>query len=166
MPKALGPLEKFFGAASGLEAPDVLSLSGLVDMLLQPGPLRDGTAGPVYRPNLSSRPDPLRFDESLWAEADRLLDLTGTERTLGQLLTEAATIHPELPKLVALRAHRAVAPSLGEARRHARPRVLVAAPTGDLLPVDHPGGVHGDDLVLSTADITQDASNEQEATAS
>jgi hypothetical protein len=166
VPKALGPLEKFFGAASGLEAPDVLSLSGLVDMLLQPGPLRDGTAGPVYRPNLSSRPDPLRFDESLWAEADRLLDLTGTERTLGQLLTEAATIHPELPKLVALRAHRAVAPSLGEARRHARPRVLVAAPTGDLLPVDHPGGVHGDDLVLSTADITQDASNEQEATAS
>lgn len=166
VPRALGPLEKFFGAASGLEAPDVLSLAGLVDMLLRPRPQRDGTAGPVHRPDLSPRPDPVRFDESLWAEADRLLDLAGTERTLGQLLTEAAMIHPELPRLVALRAHRAVAPNLGEARRHARSRVLVAAPTGGLLPADHPGGVHGDDLVVSTAAITQDVPGEQEGTAS
>jgi len=164
--KALGPLEKFFGAASGLEAPDVLSLPGLVNMLLQPGPLREGRAGPVYRPDLSPRPDPVRFDESLWAEADRLLDLAGNERTLSQLLTEAAMIHPELPRLVALRAHRAVAPNLGEARRHTRSQVLVAAPTGGFLPVDHPGGVHGDDLVVSTAVITQDVPGEQEGTAS
>jgi len=166
VPKAIGPLEKFFSAASGLEAPDVLSLPGLVDLLQQPGPLRDGTAGPVYQPDLSPLPDPLRFDESLWAEADRLLDLVGTERTLGQLLTEAASIHPELPRLVALRAHRAVAPDLGEARRHARPQVLVAAPTGSLLSAEHPGGVHGDDLVVSTAVITQDVPGDQEGTAS
>ena len=166
VPKALGPLEKFFGSASGLDAPDVLSLSGLVDMLLQPGPLRDGTAGPVCRPDLSSRSDPLRFDESLWSDADRILDLAGAERTLDQLLAEAAMIHPELPRLVALLAHRAIAPDLGEALRHARPRVLVAAPTGDLLPVDHPSGVHGDDLILSTAAITQGVSDEEEGATS
>lgn len=166
VPKALGPLEKFFGAASGIEAPEVLSLSGLVDMLLQPGPMRDGTAGPVYRPDLSSEPDPLRFDESLCEKADRLLDLDGTERSLGRLLNEAAVIHPELPKLVALLAHRAVAPGIGEARRRGRPRVLVATPTGDLLPVDHPGGVYGDDLIVSTAAIAQLASDKQEGTPS
>jgi hypothetical protein len=44
--------------------------------------------------------------------------------------------------------------------------VLVAAPTGGFLPVDHPGGVHGDDLVVSTAVITQDVPGEQEGTAS
>jgi hypothetical protein len=42
-------------------------------MLMQPGPLRDGTAGPVYRPDLSPRMDPSRFGEILWAEASRLL---------------------------------------------------------------------------------------------
>lgn len=166
VPQAVGPLEKFFGAAAGIEAPEVLSLSGLVDMLLRPGPSRDGTAGAVYQPDLSSPPDPLWFDEGLWAEADRLLDLDGTGRTLGHLLTEAAMIHPELPKLVALRAHRAVAPGIGEARQRGRLRVLVAAPTGDLLPPDHPGGVHGDDLVVSTAAIAQVAPSEQEGTPS
>jgi hypothetical protein len=166
VPQAVGPLEKFFSAAAGIEAPEVLSLPGLVDMLLRPGPSRDGTAGAVYRPDLVSPPDPLWFDEGLWAEADRLLDLDGTGRTLGQLLTEAAMIHPELPKLVALRAHRAVAPGIGEARQRGRLWVLVAAPTGDLLPPDHPGGVHGDDLVVSTAAIAQVAPSEQEGTPS
>jgi len=136
---------KFLGTASAVEVPEVLSLSGLVDMLRQPGPLRDGTPR-VYRPDLRSLPDPVRFDERLWAEADRLLDLDGTERTLGQLLTEAAMIHPELPKLVALRAHCCVAPGIGEAQRRGRPPVLVAAPTGDLLPGggDHAGGAVAD----------------------
>jgi hypothetical protein len=165
VPKALGPLETFFGAASGLEAPDVLSLSGLVDMLLRPGPLRDGTAGPVCRPDLSPQDDALRFDEELWAEADRLLDLGGTERTLGELLTEAALIHPDLPVLVALRAHRALSPDLGGTLRRARLQVLVAAPTDDQLPFDHPSGVHGDDLVVSMAVVAQGGPDRREGTA-
>ena len=165
VPQALGPLEKFFGAASGIEAPEYCLCRGWWTCCC--GRVHRGTARQaVYRPDLSSPPDPLWFDEGLWAEADRLLDLDGTGPTLGQLLTEAAMIHPELPMLVALRAHRAVAPGIGEARQRGRPRVLVAAPTGDILPVDHPGGVYGDDLVVSTAAIAQVASNEQEGTPS
>ncbi len=149
---AVGPLEEFFRAASGVDGPDTPSLPALVSMLLRPVADRDRTAGPVVKPVLDEAPDDRRFTDEHRRMSDALLDLTGRVRTLSSVLREAADFDEDLPVLVALRAVNAYSPAIGAAVLHGRGRVLLAVPAGSPIEPSFVG-VTGDDLLLTTAEV-------------
>lgn len=150
---AVGPLEAFFRAASGVSGPDTPSFPALVSMLLRPVAEREKTAGPVVSPSLDGVVDAARFTDQLWRMSDALLDLPGEARTLAAVLRDAAELDPDLPVLVALRAANACSPAVAIAVTHGGRTILVAVPSGERIESSPSIGVHGDDLLLTTAEI-------------
>ncbi|MEU6156163.1 hypothetical protein ABZ816_39940 [Actinosynnema sp. NPDC047251] len=149
---AVGPLEQFFRAASGIESPDIPSLPSLVSMLLRPVADRDRTAGPVVNPAIDEAPDDRRFTDEHRRMADTLLELTGRVRPLSAVLREAADFDDDLPVLVALRATNAYSPAIGAAVKHGRDKVLLAVAAGYSVEPSF-ADVAGDDLLLTTAEV-------------
>ncbi|MFC5262292.1 hypothetical protein ACFPJ1_09225 [Kribbella qitaiheensis] len=150
--EAVGPLGRFFSAASGVDSPEALSLPLLVTMLLRPVVDRDRTAGPVVRPVLDETAEDRRFTDEHRQRADVLLDLPARVRTLSSVLREAAEFDNDLPVLVALRAVHGYSPSISAAIRHGRDSVLIAVPANRLVEISA-AAVSGDDLLLTTADV-------------
>lgn len=150
---AVGPLEGFFRAASGVGAVEAVSLPALVSMLLRPVADRDRTAGPVVSPTLDVMPDASRFTEEHWRMSDVLLDFPGEVRTLAAVLGVAASLDSHLPVLVALRASNACSPAVNTAVARGNNSVLVAVASGGRIDPSRTGGIGGDDLILTTAEV-------------
>ncbi|WP_027940701.1 hypothetical protein [Amycolatopsis taiwanensis] len=151
---AMAPVERFFGAAAGLDVPTVPALSSLVSLLLRPAPERDRLVGEVPQPELVPAETAGSYSDEQWRRADELLDLPEVPRRLSGLLAEARESDPDLARLVALRALHSYSPEVGAAVRQGDERTLVAVDDGTVLADDEFGGA---DLLLATARIARTA---------
>ncbi|MBV9314041.1 MAG: hypothetical protein JO100_09925 [Pseudonocardia sp.] len=148
---SVAPVTTFFGAVSGVSAPSVPSLNGLVEMLMVPSVERDPFGAPVPEPELM----PIEADsrgEAQWREVDDLLWLPDVVRRLSGLLAQARSLDTELPKLVMLRVMHAVGTSIASARDQGEESVCLAVDDGTTLDDVEFGG---SDLLVTTAALRE-----------
>ena len=154
--EARAPIEAYFRSSVGLGRPAVATLSSLIDLLWRM-PSDSGDLGrELPELELVPVPDNNRFSDLHWQLAYRLLDLREIVRPLSDLLAEAAELDEDLPALVGLLAAHAYAPELASAMRRGQERVLLAVPAGSPLPPMGVGGLHGDDLLISSIALVDD----------
>lgn len=155
--EAARPTEVFFAADVGVRLPSVLNVAGLVDMLLTPSAVRDHTAGEVTEPLLSPLPDPDRYSEQQWRDAEALLELDEVPRRLSGLLAAARRVDADLPGLVALLVAHAFSPEVSTVLRHGETSLLIAVDDGTELRDEELGGA---DLLVVSAQVRPPADTE------
>jgi hypothetical protein len=144
---AVQPTTVFFGAASGVRLPSVLSLGGLVETLLVPPVERDSLGATLPEPELmDARPD--RFSEEQWRRAEDLLRLPEVGRRLSGLLAEARSVDSELPQLVALQVLHSIGTTIATARGQGDEGICLAVDDGTVLDDAEFGG---SDVLVTTA---------------
>jgi hypothetical protein len=146
MATAARPTGVFFSAGTGVRVPSVPSLTGLVEVLLEPPVERDPLGEPVPEPDLVAV-DPDRFSEQQWDQVEAALD-GGAPVRLSAALARARAVDPELAPLVVLRALHALGTSIATARSQGDDAVRLAVDDGTVLRDPEFGGA---DLLIATA---------------
>jgi hypothetical protein len=146
---AVRPTAVFFTGGSGVRVPSVLSLTGLVEVLLEPPAERDPLGEELPEPDLVAlAPD--RFTDQQWRQVEAVFDPAGPPVRLSAALARAREIDPELAPLVALRALHALGTSIATARSQGDEAVRVAVDDGTVLRDPEFGGA---DLLVGTAQL-------------
>jgi hypothetical protein len=144
---AVRPTAVFFTGGSGVRVPSVLSLTGLVEVLLEPPAERDPLGEELPEPELVAlAPD--RFTDQQWRQVEAVFDPSGPPVRLSAALARARELDPELAPLVALRALHALGTSIATARSQGDEAVRVAVDDGTVLRDPEFGGA---DLLVGTA---------------
>jgi hypothetical protein len=149
---AARPTGVFFSAGTGVRVPTVLSLTGLVEVLLEPPAERDPLGEELPEPELVAL-DPDRFTDAQWAQVEAAFAGAAPVR-LSAALTRARAVDPDLAPLVVLRALHWLGTSIATARSQGDEAVRIAVDDGAVL---HDPEFGGADLLIGTARILDDA---------
>jgi hypothetical protein len=141
----------YFSAGTGVRVPSVLSLTGLVEVLLEPPAERDPLGEELPEPELVAL-EPDRFTDDQWRQVEAGFAADVPVR-LSAALARVRAIDPELAPLVVLRALHALGTSIATARNQGDPDVRIAVDDGTVLRDPEFGGA---DLLVGTARILED----------
>jgi hypothetical protein len=148
---AVRPTAVYFSAGTGVRVPSVLSLTGLVEVLLEPPAERDPLGEELPEPELVAL-EPDRFTDDQWRQVEAGFAADAPVR-LSAALARVRAIDPELAPLVVLRALHALGTSIATARNQGDPDVRIAVDDGTVLRDPEFGGA---DLLVGTARILED----------
>ncbi|WP_214407642.1 hypothetical protein [Pseudonocardia lacus] len=150
--RAAGPTGRFFSAGTGLRVPSVPSLTGLVEVLLEPPPERDPLGEVMPEPELVAV-DTDRYSDEQWRRVGALLEAPGPPRRLSAALAAARALDPALAELVVLRSLHALGTSVATARNQGDERVCLAVDDGTVLRDPEFGG---SDLLIGSVEVALD----------
>jgi hypothetical protein len=154
---AARPTGVFFSAGTGVRVPSVLSLTGLVEVLLEPPAERDPLGEELPEPELVAV-EPDRFTDEQWRQVEAVFEGTAPVR-LSVALARARAVDPELAPLVVLRALHSLGTSIATARSQGDDTVRIAVDDGTVL---HDPEFGGADLLIGTARLVDDVLVEED----
>jgi hypothetical protein len=149
---AARPTGVYFSAGTGVRVPSVLSLTGLVEVLLEPPVERDPLGEEMTEPELVAV-EADRFTEQQWSQVEAAFAAEAPVR-LSAALARVRAVDPELAPLVVLRALHALGTSIATSRSQGDDAVRIAVDDGTVLRDPEFGGA---DLLVGPARLVEDA---------
>jgi hypothetical protein len=135
-----------------VRVPSVLSLTGLVEVLLEPPVERDPLGEEMTEPELVAV-EADRFTEQQWSQVEAAFAAEAPVR-LSAALARVRAVDPELAPLVVLRALHALGTSIATSRSQGDDAVRIAVDDGTVLRDPEFGGA---DLLVGPARLVEDA---------
>jgi hypothetical protein len=129
--------------------PSVLSLTGLVEVLLEPPSDRDRLGEEMAEPELVAV-DTDRYSDQQWRQVRTVLEEPGPPQRLSAALARVRALDPGLAELVVLRSLHALGTSVATARSQGDERVCLAVDDGAVLRDPEFGGA---DLLVGLVEV-------------